>query len=204
MTTLISTTDTVTRDALAVLQPGFTGTTVPDWVLRRVDEGLASVALFGRNIRTAEQVAALTAQLRAEREDLLVAIDEEGGDVTRLEVRTGSSFPGNLALGHVDDLELTRAVAQELGHAARGVRRQPQLGAVRGRQLQPGQPDHRRTVLRRRHRARGPAHRRVRRGPPGRRSRRLHQALPGARRHRDRLAPRDAAHRRGPGNAARP
>ncbi|WP_329194666.1 glycoside hydrolase family 3 protein [Streptomyces sp. NBC_01435] len=115
MTTSISTTDTVTRDALAVLQPGFTGTTAPDWVLRRVDEGLASVALFGRNIRTAEQVTALTAQLRAGREDLLVAIDEEGGDVTRLEVRTGSSFPGNLALGHVDDLALTRAVAQELG-----------------------------------------------------------------------------------------
>ncbi|MFB7529609.1 glycoside hydrolase family 3 protein [Streptomyces sp. NPDC056178] len=115
MTTLISTTDTVTRDALAVLQPGFTGTTAPDWVLRRVDEGLASVALFGRNIRTAEQVSALTAQLRAVRDDVLVAIDEEGGDVTRLEVRTGSSFPGNLALGHVDDVELTRAVAQELG-----------------------------------------------------------------------------------------
>ncbi|MEU9314471.1 glycoside hydrolase family 3 protein [Streptomyces sp. NPDC048295] len=115
MTTLISATDTVTRDALAVLQPGFTGTTAPDWVLRRVDEGLASVALFGRNIRTPEQVTALTAQLRAEREDLLVAIDEEGGDVTRLEVRTGSSFPGNLALGHVDDLDLTRAVARELG-----------------------------------------------------------------------------------------
>ncbi|MFF9346048.1 glycoside hydrolase family 3 protein [Streptomyces sp. NPDC014734] len=115
MTTLISTTDTLTRDALAVLQPGFTGTTAPDWVLRRVDEGLASVALFGRNIRTAEQVTALTAQLRAERDDLLVAIDEEGGDVTRLEVRTGSSFPGNLALGYVDDVELTRGVARELG-----------------------------------------------------------------------------------------
>ncbi|MFF8915245.1 glycoside hydrolase family 3 protein [Streptomyces sp. NPDC015032] len=115
MTTLISTTDTLTRDALAVLQPGFTGTTAPDWVLRRVDEGLASVALFGRNIRTAEQVTALTSQLRAEREDLLVAIDEEGGDVTRLEVRTGSSFPGNLALGHVDDVALTHAVALELG-----------------------------------------------------------------------------------------
>ncbi|MFD7072459.1 glycoside hydrolase family 3 protein [Streptomyces sp. NPDC059913] len=115
MTTSISATDTVTRDALAVLQPGFTGTTAPEWVLRRVDEGLASVALFGRNIQTAEQVTALTAQLRAEREDLLVAIDEEGGDVTRLEVRTGSSFPGNLALGHVDDLGLTREVARELG-----------------------------------------------------------------------------------------
>ncbi|MFC7818097.1 MULTISPECIES: glycoside hydrolase family 3 protein [unclassified Streptomyces] len=115
MTTIARATDTLTRDALAVLQPGFTGTTAPDWLLRRLDEGLASVALFGRNVSTPEQVAALTAQLRAGREDVLVAIDEEGGDVTRLEVRTGSSFPGNLALGAVDDVGLTREVAAELG-----------------------------------------------------------------------------------------
>ncbi|MCX5399653.1 glycoside hydrolase family 3 protein [Streptomyces sp. NBC_00102] len=115
MTTLVSTNDTLTRDALAVLQPGFTGTTAPDWLLRRVGEGLTSVGLFGRNIVTPEQLAALTAQLRAEREDVLVAIDEEGGDVTRLEVRHGSSFPGNHALGSVDDTALTRAVAHELG-----------------------------------------------------------------------------------------
>lgn len=115
MTTLVSSTDTVTRDALAVLQPGFTGTTAPEWLLRRVGEGLSSVGLFGRNIETPEQLAALTAQLRAERDDVLVAIDEEGGDVTRLEVRHGSSFPGNLALGAVDDTALTRAVAHELG-----------------------------------------------------------------------------------------
>ncbi|MGY0018577.1 glycoside hydrolase family 3 protein [Streptomyces sp. cg35] len=115
MTTLTSGTDTLTRDALTVLQPGFTGTTAPDWLLRRLGEGLASVGLFGRNIQTAEQVAALTAQLKAERGDLLVAIDEESGDVTRLEVRTGSSFPGNHALGAVDDVDLTRAVAHELG-----------------------------------------------------------------------------------------
>ncbi|CAL9454343.1 Beta-hexosaminidase [Streptomyces sp. enrichment culture] len=123
MTTLTSGTDTLTRDALAVLQPGFTGTTAPDWLLRRLGEGLASVALFGRNIATAEQVAALTAQVRAERDDVLIAIDEEGGDVTRLEVRTGSSFPGNNALGAVDDPDLTRAVAAELGRrlAACGV-----------------------------------------------------------------------------------
>lgn len=115
MTTITTGTDKLTRDALAVLQPGFTGTTAPDWLLRRISEGLASVALFGRNVTSAPQVAALTAQLRAERDDVLVAIDEEGGDVTRLEVRTGSSFPGNLALGSVDDPELTRAVARELG-----------------------------------------------------------------------------------------
>ncbi|WP_069170797.1 glycoside hydrolase family 3 protein [Streptomyces griseus] len=115
MTTLVSTTDTVTRDALAVLQPGFTGTTAPDWLLRRVGEGLTSVGLFGRNIHSPGQLAALTARLRSERDDVLVAIDEEGGDVTRLEVRDGSSFPGNLALGSVDDVELTRSVARELG-----------------------------------------------------------------------------------------
>ncbi|MFG2127704.1 glycoside hydrolase family 3 protein [Streptomyces sp. NPDC048751] len=123
MTTTAHGTDTLTRDALTVLQPGFTGTTAPDWLLRRLGEGLASVGLFGRNITSPEQLAALTAQLRAERDDVLVAIDEEGGDVTRLEVRTGSSFPGNHALGAVDDVTLTLEVAAELGRrlAACGV-----------------------------------------------------------------------------------
>jgi len=123
MTTIAPGTDTLTRDALAVLQPGFTGTSAPSWLLRRLGEGLTSVGLFGRNIASPDQLAALTAQLRAERDDVLVAIDEEGGDVTRLEVRTGSSFPGNHALGAVDDVTLTESVARELGRrlAACGV-----------------------------------------------------------------------------------
>ncbi|MFF8830171.1 glycoside hydrolase family 3 protein [Streptomyces sp. NPDC015131] len=124
MTTLVrGASPTLVRDALTVLQPGFTGTTAPGWLLRRIGEGLTSVGLFGRNITSDEQLTALTARLRAERDDVLVAIDEEGGDVTRLEVRTGSSFPGNLALGTVDDPALTRAVAAELGRrlAACGV-----------------------------------------------------------------------------------
>ncbi|MFB7587466.1 glycoside hydrolase family 3 protein [Streptomyces sp. NPDC056169] len=115
MTTLVHASDTLTRDALTVLQPGFVGTTAPDWLRRHIGEGLSSVGLFGRNIVSPEQLAALTAQLRAERDDVLVAIDEEGGDVTRLEVKQGSSFPGSYALGSVDDVELTRAVARELG-----------------------------------------------------------------------------------------
>ncbi|MBT2391348.1 glycoside hydrolase family 3 protein [Streptomyces sp. ISL-1] len=116
MTTLVrGSSDTLTRDALAVLQPGFVGTTAPEWLLRRIGEGLCAVGLFGRNIVSTGQLTALTAQLRAERDDVLVAIDEEGGDVTRLEVHNGSSFPGNYALGTVDDTELTRAVARELG-----------------------------------------------------------------------------------------
>ncbi|MFI8851578.1 glycoside hydrolase family 3 protein [Streptomyces sp. NPDC053499] len=123
MTTSVRASDTLTRDALAVLQPGFAGTSAPSWLLRQLDEGLASVGLFGRNIDSPEQLALLTEQLRDVRPELLVAIDEEGGDVTRLEARGGSSYPGNLALGHIDDPDLTRAVAHELGSrlAATGV-----------------------------------------------------------------------------------
>ncbi|GGS79086.1 MULTISPECIES: glycoside hydrolase family 3 protein [Streptomyces] len=107
------------RLALSVLQPGFVGTEAPDWVLRAVADGLSSVVLFTRNIVTPEQVARLTERLRAENPALIVAIDEEAGDVTRIESATGSSRPGNFALGTVDDPALTEAVAADLGRELR-------------------------------------------------------------------------------------
>ncbi|WNM39945.1 glycoside hydrolase family 3 N-terminal domain-containing protein [Micromonospora halotolerans] len=107
--------------AAAVLQPGFVGTTPPPWVCRWLAEGLGSVVLFARNVVDHEQVAALTATLRAERPDVIVAIDEEAGDVTRIESVRGSSRPGNLALGAVDDPALTEAVARDLGAELAGV-----------------------------------------------------------------------------------
>jgi beta-N-acetylhexosaminidase len=103
------------RLARSVLQPGFVGTEAPDWVLRDIADGLASVVLFSRNISSPQQVARLTAQLRAENPSLIIAIDEEAGDVTRMESAVGSSRPGNFALGAVDDVELTEAVAADLG-----------------------------------------------------------------------------------------
>jgi beta-N-acetylhexosaminidase len=89
------------RLALSVLQPGFVGTEAPAWVLREIGDGLASVVLFSRNIVSLEQVAELTGQLRAENPALIIAIDEEAGDVTRIESATGSTRPGNFALGTV-------------------------------------------------------------------------------------------------------
>ncbi len=59
--------------AATVLQPGFAGTTAPDWVRRWLGQGLGGVALFARNVQSPDQVAALTAQLRAERPDVIVA-----------------------------------------------------------------------------------------------------------------------------------
>ena len=105
----------VERAAAACIFPGFRGLTAPDWVLRWVERGLGGVVLFSRNVSDPEQLAALTASLRAESPELVVAVDEEGGDVTRLETTAGSSFPGNLALGAVDDPALTRRVAAAIG-----------------------------------------------------------------------------------------
>ncbi|PZG12034.1 sugar hydrolase [Micromonospora craterilacus] len=101
--------------AAAVLQPGFVGTVPPAWIRRWLGDGLGSVVLFSRNVVDPEQVAALTAALRAERPDVIVAIDEEAGDVTRIESGRGSTRPGNLALGAVDDPALTEEVARDLG-----------------------------------------------------------------------------------------
>ncbi|WP_234539266.1 glycoside hydrolase family 3 protein [Streptomyces shenzhenensis] len=107
------------RLARSVLQPGFVGTEAPDWVLREIGDGLASVVLFSRNIVTPQQVTRLTGRLRAENPELIIAIDEEAGDVTRIESATGSTRPGNFALGTVDDAELTEAVAADLGRQLR-------------------------------------------------------------------------------------
>lgn len=115
--------DDLGRLAAACIFPGFPGYEPPDWVRRRIADGLGGVVLFGWNVRDAEQVATLSAALRAERPELLVSTDEEGGDVTRLEVARGSSYPGNLALGVVDDVSLTEAVATGIGSdlAAAGI-----------------------------------------------------------------------------------
>ncbi|MGZ4393958.1 MAG: beta-N-acetylhexosaminidase [Gaiellaceae bacterium] len=103
------------RLASACLFPGFEGLSAPDWLRRELEGGLGGVVLFSRNLADRAQLAELSAAIRAERAEALIGIDEEGGDVTRLEARTGSSYPGNLALGAVDDVELTERVAAAIG-----------------------------------------------------------------------------------------
>ncbi|MFC6017671.1 glycoside hydrolase family 3 protein [Plantactinospora solaniradicis] len=111
------------RLALGTLLAAFPGTTPPGWALDLTAEGLAGHTLFGRNIDHPDQVATATAALREARPDVLVAIDEEGGDVTRLAHATGSPYPGNAALGAVHDVALTRRVYHAIGNelAAVGV-----------------------------------------------------------------------------------
>jgi beta-N-acetylhexosaminidase len=101
--------------ALAVLLPSFPGTEAPGWVLRRLAEGLGGITYFAYNVESDAQLAALSARLRAERADAVLAIDEESGDVSRLDAERGGAWPGALALGALDDVEATRAVAGAIG-----------------------------------------------------------------------------------------
>jgi beta-N-acetylhexosaminidase len=108
----------LTRLAEAILIPPFPGLSAPRWVLEALGRGLAGVTLFGQNIAAPDQVAALTARLRnasAGVAEPVIAIDEEGGDVTRVAYADGSPYPGNAALGAVDDVSLTRSVFQAIG-----------------------------------------------------------------------------------------
>ena len=105
------------RLAEAILIPPFPGTAAPGWVLAALGRGLAGVTLYGQNIAAPGQVSALIAALREATagDGPVIAIDEEGGDVTRVAFAEGSPYPGNAALGMVDDTALTRAVHQAIG-----------------------------------------------------------------------------------------
>jgi beta-N-acetylhexosaminidase len=103
------------RDALGVLMAPIEGTTVPDWARGALDAGLASVILFGYNTPDPATARDLAREIHGLSDQALVAIDEEGGDVTRLQAGTGSSLPTAWALGRVDDTSLTGTAGAALG-----------------------------------------------------------------------------------------
>ncbi|WP_193315184.1 glycoside hydrolase family 3 protein [Nostocoides sp. F2B08] len=107
----------VRRLAAGTLMPGFAGTTVPDWVRRARDEGVGSLALYGSNVTDPGGLAPVLGRLR-ELGPLLLATDEEGGDVTRVHYPHGSPEPGNAVLGRLDDPARTYDSARRIGTAA--------------------------------------------------------------------------------------
>lgn len=106
------------RLALAVQLPGFSGTTLAPDVAALLAEGLGGVCLFGANVGPA--LRELTTAIHAAGPGAIVAVDEEGGDVTRLHASSGSPVLGAAALGVVDDLDLTRRTARALGRELAG------------------------------------------------------------------------------------
>jgi beta-N-acetylhexosaminidase len=104
---------------LTTLLPGFAGPVLPVWLRDRLRVGLGGVCLFAQNISSPEQLRALTDAIMVANPDAIIAIDEEGGDVTRLFASAGAPFPGNAVLGRLDDLDTTHDTAAAIGWSLR-------------------------------------------------------------------------------------
>jgi beta-N-acetylhexosaminidase len=102
---------TLAADVAATLQPGFVGTSVPDWLVAAHAGGLASVCLYGDNISPDGGLAPVCTDATRRLPGILLATDEEGGDVTRVHYPAGSTAVGNAVLGRLDDPATTRRVA---------------------------------------------------------------------------------------------
>ena len=114
----------VRTQALQVLLPGFAGTRLPDDYRTLLEEGLGGICYFGTNTADGpDALAALSADIRSANPRAVIAVDEEGGDVSRLHTREPSPVLGAAALGGAADLGLTEAVGRWVGHelAAVGV-----------------------------------------------------------------------------------
>lgn len=131
----------VARLVRGVLWPGFLGRTAPEWLLRELDGGLAGVVYFGQNISPdPTDVVALSATLHEHRPGVLIGIDEEGGNVSRLEALTGSTLPGHAQLGALDDVTTTRAVGAALAKRLRAAGANVALAPVADVNTNPANP----------------------------------------------------------------
>jgi beta-N-acetylhexosaminidase len=107
------------RLILPTLLPAFPGLTPPQWALDLVAEGVGGYVIFYYNIADDDQLIALTSRLREANPGVLLSLDEEGGDVTRLGHVAGSPYPGNAALGAVGDAGLTERIYRAIGQDLR-------------------------------------------------------------------------------------
>jgi beta-N-acetylhexosaminidase len=109
----------------------FEGERVPRWVERRLAAApVAGVTLFiAHNVRRPGQVRELTEAFQragqagrseARTGPLLVAADQEGGQLNALGAET-TQFAGNMALGAVGDVALTERVGAAIGREARAL-----------------------------------------------------------------------------------
>jgi beta-N-acetylhexosaminidase len=127
--------------ALRVLLGAFPGTTLPDDYRELLADGLGGICWFGSNTAGGtEALARLGAQVRSVSPRAVIAVDEEGGDVTRLHATRLSPVPGPAVLGAVDDLSLTRAVARSIGSELTAVGVNLDLGPVADVNTNPDNP----------------------------------------------------------------
>ena len=113
--------DEIDKAILAHFSPGFGGTEIPQWLFPWLENGLGGITLFSSNCPSLESTAQLVDEIKAIAPNIIISIDEEGGDVTRLFVPEGSPFPTPALLGRCNNSELTQNSYFELGKILRAV-----------------------------------------------------------------------------------
>lgn len=101
---------------------GFDGLHPPPEFIEFIrSEDVRSIILFARNLVSAQQAQQLIGELRSQvPQRLLIAVDQEGGAVTRLGCGV-TTFPGNMALGAAGSVTLAREQGVESGLQLRGM-----------------------------------------------------------------------------------
>ncbi|MEI6506640.1 MAG: glycoside hydrolase family 3 N-terminal domain-containing protein [Planctomycetota bacterium] len=122
------------------LMPGITAHHIEPWVHRALSDGVNTVCLFEGASGSPQRTLAIVQQLRAVSNSLLITVDEEGGDVTRLQSRTGSSFLSPSALGFIADPEVTRASGRLIGDMLKNAGVDWNLGPVADVNVDPRNP----------------------------------------------------------------
>ena len=90
------------KDILVHFVAGFHGLELPDKLKDLLANGLGGVVLFSRNIQSAEQLKALTAEIKHYGgPEVIIAVDQEGGPVQRLR-NIGTYIPSAAEVGKLD------------------------------------------------------------------------------------------------------
>jgi beta-N-acetylhexosaminidase len=105
--------------------------------------GIGGVILFDRNIDSPQQLLALTKAMRKAAGDrpFLIAVDQEGGAVARLNPSNGfPSTPSEASIGAADDASQAQAIGQTTGQTLAGMRINLNLAPVVDLNVNPTNP----------------------------------------------------------------
>lgn len=110
----------LSRLAAGLFVVGFPGTEPDDDVKRLIDDGVAGVILFKRNVGTPEATAALVRSLKVHAgRPLIASVDQEGGRVARLRGAPFTALPPMRELGKNRDPNLVERVGRLLAFETR-------------------------------------------------------------------------------------
>lgn len=107
--------------ALGVVLASCADSVPPAWLLELAGDGLAGITLFGANVASPEMAHRFIQELREVHPSLLIAIDEEGGSVSRLDASAGGRTPDSAALGRIDELATTMTVSTAVATRLRAI-----------------------------------------------------------------------------------